>query len=364
MVNIIEEAYAATQFDDIDKVEVPALMKGRLYGKLLKAMCISLPSSFTCEDPVHLTGINDDQALNNATSSHSIARDLVYNYYFGLFFNVHELYNSCGVQFDDVNIISLVDHSEHVERAVDEIETTDTDQSTRRSSRRRIPNRKYDNDYISPIINRRGLSNALSLKRCLSSSSDSISVSLKQNPIRDQHKKVKQLAPSTSDKEQNVFNKPPRVPKPQCIAELGTLTLKWPKYGINNGIYDGQSFSVTRICPIDTGLFALYHAYKAGSDKFQNLFENDNLDALVVLRDTFKYVETNDWAVVRLHWLVRHQLLNEKISDGRYDLKNTLKKIVFDYVRPMQIFEIISECSCIACPQRICKNSSVDLTLR
>ncbi|CAF4614675.1 unnamed protein product, partial [Rotaria socialis] len=25
-------------------------------------------------DPVHLTGINDDQALNNATSSHSIAR--------------------------------------------------------------------------------------------------------------------------------------------------------------------------------------------------------------------------------------------------------------------------------------------------
>ncbi|CAF4523886.1 unnamed protein product [Rotaria socialis] len=228
---------------------------------------------------------------------------------------------------------------------VHEIETTDTDQSTRRSSRRRTPNRKYDNDYISPIINRRGLSNALSLKRCLSSSSDSISVSLKENPIRDQHKKVKQFAPSTSDKEQNVFNKPPRVPKPQCIAELGTLTLKWPKYGINNGIYDGQSFS-------------------AGSDKFQKLFENDNLDALVVLRDTFKYVETNDWTVARLHWLVRHQLLNEKISDGRYDLKNTLTKIVFDYVRPMQIFEIISECSCIACPQRIRKNSSVDITLR
>ncbi|CAF3817854.1 unnamed protein product [Rotaria magnacalcarata] len=69
MVNIIEEAYAATQFDDIDKVEVPALMKG-----LLKSMCISLPSSFTCEDSIHLTDINDDQALNNATSSHSIAR--------------------------------------------------------------------------------------------------------------------------------------------------------------------------------------------------------------------------------------------------------------------------------------------------
>ncbi|CAF4340828.1 unnamed protein product, partial [Rotaria magnacalcarata] len=37
-------------------------------------MCISLPSSFTCEDSIHLTDINDDQALNNATSSHSIAR--------------------------------------------------------------------------------------------------------------------------------------------------------------------------------------------------------------------------------------------------------------------------------------------------
>ncbi|CAM4988720.1 unnamed protein product, partial [Rotaria socialis] len=42
----------------------------------LKAMCISLPSSFTCEDSVRLTDINDDQALNNATSSHSIARGL------------------------------------------------------------------------------------------------------------------------------------------------------------------------------------------------------------------------------------------------------------------------------------------------
>lgn len=245
-----------------------------------------------------------------------------------------------------------------------DIETTDTDRSTRRSSRRRTPNRKYANDYISPTINQRRLATALSPKRHLSSSSDSIAVDSKRNPTHDQHKKLKRSAATTSEKGQHVFSKPPRVPKPQCTVELGTLVLKWPKYGINNGIYEGQSFSVTRTCSIDTGLFALYHAYKVGNDKFQKFFDNDNLDALVVLRETFRYVETRDWTVARLHWLVRYQLLNEKTLDGRYDLENTLTKIVFDYVRPMQVFDIISECSCVACSQRIRKTTSVDITLR
>jgi hypothetical protein len=37
-----------------------------------------------------------------------------------LFFQVHELLNSCGVQWDGVNIISLVDHSEDVVRAAEQ----------------------------------------------------------------------------------------------------------------------------------------------------------------------------------------------------------------------------------------------------
>jgi hypothetical protein len=35
-------------------------------------------------------------------------------------FKVHELLNSCGVQWDGVNIISLVDHSEDVVRAAEQ----------------------------------------------------------------------------------------------------------------------------------------------------------------------------------------------------------------------------------------------------
>jgi hypothetical protein len=39
---------------------------------------------------------------------------------FPFFFKVHELLNSCGVQWDGVNIISLVDHSEDVVRAAEQ----------------------------------------------------------------------------------------------------------------------------------------------------------------------------------------------------------------------------------------------------
>ncbi|CAF2704859.1 unnamed protein product [Rotaria sp. Silwood2] len=74
----------------------------------------------------------------------------------------------------------------------------------------------------------------------------------------------------------------------------GSLNLTWPRYGINNGTYAGQSFSITRTCPVDTGLFVLYHASKAGNDKFRNLFENNTLDAFTALRQTFEYVESHD----------------------------------------------------------------------
>ena len=135
-------------------------------------------------------------------------------------------------------------------------------------------------------------------------------------------------------------------------------------YGINNGTYEGQSFSITRTCSVDTGLFVLYHAYKASSDRFRNLFKNDTRDVFIALRKTFEYVESHNWTVARLNWLIRHQLLNIKTHDGKYDLQNTLNKNVFDCVKPMQEFDIKSECICTACPKRVRKYSSVDITLQ
>ena len=43
-----------------------------------------------------------------------------FHFAFSLIFKVHELLNSCGVQWDGVNIISLVDHSEDVVRAAEQ----------------------------------------------------------------------------------------------------------------------------------------------------------------------------------------------------------------------------------------------------
>ncbi|CAF4095238.1 unnamed protein product [Rotaria sordida] len=176
-----------------------------------------------------------------------------------------------------------------------EPEATDTEENVRRSSRHRTPNPKYANDYISPIISPNLLSRALSPKRPLSSSNDTISANVMEKISDEQRKKIKTSLLHSSKKQQSRFSKQP------FTTTLGSLNLTWPRYGIKNGIYEGQSFSITRTCPVDTGLFVLYHAYKAGSDGFR---------------------------------------------------------------KPMQEFDINSECTCVACPKRIRKHSSADITLR
>jgi len=47
-----------------------------------------------------------------------VTRRFISSFFFSL--KVHELLNSCGVQWDGVNIISLVDHSEDVVRAAEQ----------------------------------------------------------------------------------------------------------------------------------------------------------------------------------------------------------------------------------------------------
>ncbi|CAF4071420.1 unnamed protein product [Rotaria sordida] len=179
--------------------------------------------------------------------------------------------------------------------APSEPETTDTEENVRRSSRHRTPNPKYANDYISPIIGPNLLSRALSPKRPLSSSNNTISVDVMEKISDEQRKKIKTLLLHSSKKQQSRFSKQP------FTTTLGSLNLTWPRYGIKNGIYEGQSFSITRTCPVDTGLFVLYHAYKAGTDGFRKLFENDTVDAFIALRQTFQYVESHDWTMARLH---------------------------------------------------------------
>jgi len=134
-------------------------------------------------------------------------------------------------------------------------------------------------------------------------------------------------------------------------TKIGNLILTWPSYGIKNVAYANQYFSIINTCPVDTGLFVLYHAYKAGTDAFRNLFESDALEAYTFLRRTFKLIESDGWTIARLYWLTEKNLLTRKTKDGQYDLKNTMDEIVFKFTKPMQTFLLKSKCTCAACPK-------------
>ena len=144
---------------------------------------------------------------------------------------------------------------------------------------------------------------------------------------------------------------------------IGTLKLPWPRYGIRTGIYEGNIYSVTKTCPLDTGLFTMYHAYKAGTTKFRQLFESVDLPVYETIRRTFQLVDSDGWTSARLYWLLRHNLLTTTNEDGVFDIENTLHNIVFEFVKPMQEYQINSECSCVVCPKRRRQKTSVDISL-
>lgn len=239
-----------------------------------------------------------------------------------------------------------------------ETENTDTEYSVRRGSRRRIPNSKYTKDYISPTISPNLLRKALSPKRYLSSSTDNVSDCASKNQNHTQRKKAKVVSPNPIKRKQIPLN------NQSNIMVVDNLNLKWPRYGIREQVFAGETYSVIQTCSVDTGLFAMYHAYKARSNTFRELFEDELVDSVVTLREVFKRVEQDGWDVARLYWLVRHNLLTLENFDGKYNMENTLTNAVFQFVKPMQEFDVRSECMCTVCPKRIKKRPSVDITLR
>ena len=93
----------------------------------------------------------------------------------------------------------------------------------------------------------------------------------------------------------------------------------------------------TQSCPIHSGLFVFYYAYKAGTDKFRGLFDSNSLDSLKLLRHVFYTVDNEGWTNARLFWLLQNNLLKKKSKDGRYDIENTMDEIVFRFIKLMQI---------------------------
>ena len=236
-------------------------------------------------------------------------------------------------------------------------DTTDASDGLRRSTRKRTPNTKYTFDYISPTISPTA-SRVVSPKRSHSSSTTSSTPVLKpSSPVKKTRKRNKQ-SPLNSPDWWQVMTK-----KRGGFTNIGNLQLAWPRYGIRNAIHEGKIYSVTNTCPLDTGLFILYYAYKAGTYNFRNLFERDTLEIYGTLRRTFQLVESNDWTIARLYWLTQHNLLEDNNEIRVHDIENTLTEIVFKFIQPMQEHPVRSKCSCDACPKQIRWTTNREISL-
>jgi hypothetical protein len=206
-------------------------------------------------------------------------------------------------------------------------------------------------------INNASLSRVFSPKRAHASSDSSSSISDIPTLKISQQKKFKSPLPNSMDKRNLGVNRDYRTTK------IGNLTLTWPPYRIEKAIYVGETFTIFHTCPVDTGLFVLYHAYKAGTDNFRNLLEADTLEAYTFLRRTFQLVDSDGWTIARLYWLTEKNLLTVKTKNGQYDLKSTMDEIVFRFVKPMQSFPNKSKCTCSACPKPLRNHINMELSL-
>ncbi len=239
-----------------------------------------------------------------------------------------------------------------------ETDTSNVSDNVRRSSRKRTPNTKYTTDYISPTVSPTA-SRVVSPKRSHSPSAASTSsIPQPPTPVQNIRKKTKQSPLNSPNRQQIV------IKKKGGLTDIGNLQLPWPRYGIRNALFEGKMYSVTRTCPLDTGLFVLYYAYKAGTSQFRDLFERDTLEIYATLRRTFQIVDSDDWTMARLYWLTKHNLLNHNVQGDVYDIENTLTAIVFNFVRTMQAHPIKSKCSCDACPKQIRSSTNFHITLK
>ena len=236
-------------------------------------------------------------------------------------------------------------------------DTTDVSDSIRRSSRKRTPNTKYTVDYISPTISPIA-SPILSPKRAHSPSTTSASPILKPPTTFRKPCKKGKCSPLNSPNLRQVT-----IKKRGGFTNIGTLHLPWPRYGIRNVTYEGKIYSITNTCPLDTGLFVLYYAYKAGTPEFRHLLDRDTLEIYTTLRRTFQIVESDDWAIARLYWLTTHNLLDDRSDIRVHDIENTLTEIVFKFIRPMQEHSVKSKCSCNACSKQIRLTINCDIAL-
>jgi hypothetical protein len=147
-------------------------------------------------------------------------------------------------------------------------------------------------------------------------------------------------------------------------TKIGSIILPWPQYKITNTVYMNKNYTVTNTCSLDAALFVFYHSYKTSSSAFQALVQSDTTKYHSALKKLIDFVDNAGWDTARLYWLVSNKLLNKKNNAGEFDVKDTIYENVLQFIRPMQMYNIISECSCTVCPKRIRQRKCIDISLQ
>ncbi|CAF3432704.1 unnamed protein product [Rotaria socialis] len=156
---------------------------------------------------------------------------------------------------------------------------------------------------------------------------------------------------------------PPTQFSSQPEAIIDGLTIRWPKFGLNNVIFEGQSYSLTLTCPIDSALFVLYFLYKTDVSLAGELDDAPQSSPYSKLVETFKIVEKEGWDTARIYWLLTFNIL--KRSDRRLkSLFGSVDEQVFCFLKNEQRHSNKIICTRPDCKEKERFYSTTELSIR
>lgn len=146
-------------------------------------------------------------------------------------------------------------------------------------------------------------------------------------------------------------------------TEIANLQISYPTFEIKSALFKQKRYIVKNTCSLDSSLFLLYYIYKSKSNQYRSLFDRD-IHSIKHLLETFDLIESENWNIGRLYWITTYNR-NPKKNDNHlcYNLYDTADANVFQYVREVQLHNIISICESANCPKRVSQNQKSDIAM-
>ncbi|CAF1491231.1 unnamed protein product [Adineta steineri] len=155
--------------------------------------------------------------------------------------------------------------------------------------------------------------------------------------------------------------KPPNSSSSHAEVLIDGYTLRWPKFQIENFMFQDKKYTLFNTCPTDSALFALYFLYKTDlniSEEFKDAPETSPYSTLV---KTFEIVEKEGWDAARISWLLTFDLL--KTSDRKKNLFGSVNEQVFCFVKYLQRYSIEIECTRPQCKRKTRIETTTELNI-